>query len=207
MLRMNDIPNGGPGKAHVERDERVPREQRRREDGKLRARRRLRTDRASPADAGLPAVEEEQERNIRRLLAKLSGFSRAQLTQLIARCLRTRRVVHKPARRPGFPARHTEQDVALLASVDAAHEDLSGPAVRHILQREFQAYGNPAHRPLAGISASHIYSLCASAGYRRIGVRVEHTQARRVSLGEQRRPDPKGKPGYLRAGHGAAGAL
>jgi hypothetical protein len=28
-------------------------------------------------------------------------------------------VERKPARRPSFPARYTEQDVALLASVDA----------------------------------------------------------------------------------------
>ncbi len=30
--------------------------------------------------------------------------------------------------------------VALLAAVDAAHEDLSGPAVRHILRREYKIW-------------------------------------------------------------------
>jgi len=34
--------------------------------------------------------------------------------------------------------------------------------------------------------------------YRKVRVRVEHTQARQVSIGERRRPDPKGRPGYLR---------
>jgi hypothetical protein len=29
-------------------------------------------------------------------------------------------------------------------------------------------------------------------------VRVTHTQARRVSIGERRKPDPKGRPGYIR---------
>jgi hypothetical protein len=51
---------------------------------------------------------------------------------------------------------------------------------------------------LAGISASHIYNLRKSAAYRKIRVRVQHTRARQVSIGERRKPDPKGQPGYLR---------
>jgi transposase InsO family protein len=49
---------------------------------------------------------------------------------------------------------------------------------------------------LAGISPSHIYNLRKSAVYAR--VRVQHTQARQVAIGERRKPDPQGKPGYLR---------
>jgi hypothetical protein len=62
--------------------------------------------------------------------------------------------------------------------VDAAHEDLSGPAVRHILQREWEVYGKSEYERLAGISASHVYNLRCSSAYRKVRVRVEHTQAR-----------------------------
>lgn len=147
---------------------------------------------------GYRRLNKNAKGTIRRFLAKATGLSRAQVTRLIARWLQTRRVERKPARRPSFPQRYTEEDVRLLATVDAAHEDLSGPAVRRILQREFAVYKNPAYRRLAGISASHIYNLRASAAYRKVRVRVLHTQARQVSIGERRRPDPKGQPGYLR---------
>jgi hypothetical protein len=40
-----------------------------------------------------------------------------------------------------FPTRYTAEDAALLARVDAAHEELSGPAVKRILRREREIYG------------------------------------------------------------------
>jgi len=139
-----------------------------------------------------------QKGTVRRFLAKVTGLSRAQTTRLIQRWMQTRRIERKPARRPSFQRRYTAADVASLAEVDAAHGDLSGPAVRHLCRRAWMVFGDKNFERLAGISASHIYNLRQSAAYRKIRVQVTHTQARRVSIGERRKPDPKGKPGYLR---------
>ena len=98
----------------------------------------------------------------------------------------------------GHPKGYTAEDIRLLASVDAAHEDLSGPGVRRILQREFTVFGKPEFENLAGISASHIYNLRDSKAYASVRVHMTHTQARQVSIGERRKPDPRGQPGYLR---------
>jgi len=51
---------------------------------------------------------------------------------------------------------------------------------------------------LAEISASHIYILRDSKTYASVRVHRTHTQARQVSIGERRKPDPRGQPGYLR---------
>lgn len=135
---------------------------------------------------------------VKRFLSKITALSRAQLTRLIQRWMDTRRVERKPARRPSFQRRYTDADIASLAEVDAAHEDLSGPAVRHLCHRAWAVFGNQRFERLAGISASHIYNLRRSAAYRKIRVRVQHTQGSQVSIGERRQPDPKGRPGYLR---------
>ena len=135
---------------------------------------------------------------VRRFLAKVTALSRAQLTRLIGRWMDTRRIERKPARRPNFRRRYTDADIASLAEVDAAHEDLSGPAVRHLCQRAWEVFGDVKFQRLAGISASHIYNLRGSTAYRKTRVRVQHTQARKVSIGERRRPEPQGRPGYLR---------
>lgn len=135
---------------------------------------------------------------VRRFLAKVTGISRAQLTRLIQRWVETRRIVKKPARRPRFPSRYTAEDIRLLAEVDAAHEDLSGPAVCHILRREFEVYGDGRFERLAGISASHIYNLRRSETYGKVRVRFQHTRPRAVAIAERRPPEPKGRPGYLR---------
>jgi hypothetical protein len=135
---------------------------------------------------------------VKRFLHKVTALSRAQLTRLIQRWRDTRRIERKPARRPSFHRRYTDADIASLAEVDAAHEDLSGPAVRHLCQRAWEVFGNPKFQQLASISASHIYNLRRSAAYRKIRVRVQHTKGSKVSIGERRQPEPKGRPGYLR---------
>ena len=135
---------------------------------------------------------------VRNFLAKVTAVSRAQLTRLIQRWMATRRIERKPTQRPNFPRRYTADDIVALAAVDAAHEDLSGPAARYLCRRAWTVFDDERYQRLASISASHIYNLRRSADYRKIRVRVQHTQARQVSIGERRQPDPKGRAGYLR---------
>ena len=135
---------------------------------------------------------------VRRFLAKVTAVSRAQMTRLIRRWMETRHVERKPPQRPHFRRRYTSEDITLLAEVDAAHQDLSGPAVRHLCQRGWTIFGDQRFERLAKISPSHIYNLRKSTAYRKIRISVQHTQARQVSIGERRRPDPQGRAGYLR---------
>ena len=143
-------------------------------------------------------LKKGQKGIVRRFLVKITGLSRAQITRLIQRFVTTRRVFRKPAQRPSFRTRYTPGDIALLADIDEVHQDLSGPAVRRLLQREFEVYGNQEFVRLSGISPSHVYNLRQSAAYAKIRVRFQHTQARPVSIGERRQPEPRGQPGYLR---------
>lgn len=135
---------------------------------------------------------------VRRFLMKITALSRAQVTRLIERWQDCRQVRRKPALRPNFPRIYTPGDTVLLAGMDAAHEDLSGPAIRHLFVRAHQIHHQTDYARLAGISVSHIYNLRRSDAYRKLRVQVQHTQARKVSIGERRLPDPKGRPGYLR---------
>jgi hypothetical protein len=63
-------------------------------------------------------------------------MSPAQVTRLIARYRESRSLQAAPYRRHGFPQRYTRADIELLATVDEAHENLTGPATRRILERE-----------------------------------------------------------------------
>ena len=135
---------------------------------------------------------------VRRFLMKVTALSPAQVTRLIARWMECREVRRKPAQRPNFARKYMPEDTVLLAEMDAAHEDLSGPAMRHLFVRAHQTHHQADYERLAGISVSHIYNLRQSDAYRKLRVRVQHTQARKVSIGERRLPDPQGRPGYLR---------
>jgi len=67
---------------------------------------------------------------VRRYLEKMTGLSRAQVARLIARYRAHGEVQASTYRRHRFPQRYTRADIELLATVDGAHETLSGPATR-----------------------------------------------------------------------------
>jgi transposase InsO family protein len=135
---------------------------------------------------------------LRRYVEKMTGLSRAQVTRLIQRYTSSGRVEATVYRRHRFASRYTRADIELLASVDEAHETLSGPATRRILEREVQLYGKQEYVRLATISVAHLYNLRRSQGYRERRLHYTKTRPTAVLIGERRRPDPQGQPGYLR---------
>lgn len=135
---------------------------------------------------------------LRRYVAKVTGLSRAQSTRLIGQYAASREVRLKTYRRHRFASRFDGTDIELLANVDEAHETLSGPATRQILQREFRDYGRTEYESLATISAAHIYNLRKSRSYLRRGLHYRKTRPVQVAIGERRKPNPEGRPGYLR---------
>jgi transposase InsO family protein len=135
---------------------------------------------------------------LRRYIGKMTGLSRAQLTRLVSCYVATGRVRMKTSRRHRFPRRYTRADIELLAQVDEAHESLSSPATRRILQREFREYGKPEFQRLAAISNGHLYNLRRTPRYRQRLKNYQKTRPSPVAIGERRRPDPGGRPGYLR---------
>jgi transposase InsO family protein len=135
---------------------------------------------------------------LRQYIARMSGLSRAQVTRLIARYQKDGQVKERSYRRNRFQRRYTAADIELLAAVDEAHETLSGPATQKILYREFHEHNDQRFQRLAGISAPHIYNLRKSQGYRKRRIRYQKTRPAPVAIGERRRPNPDGKPGYLR---------
>lgn len=135
---------------------------------------------------------------LRRYIAKMTGLSRAQVTRLLSRYEESGVVRERAYRRHRFSRRYTVEDIELLAAVDEAHETLSGPATQKILYREFYEYGDQRYERLAAISVAHIYNLRKSRTYREKHIHYQRTQPVQVAIGERRRPDPQGRPGFLR---------
>jgi hypothetical protein len=135
---------------------------------------------------------------LRQYIGKMTGLSRAQVTRLIGRYQQSGMVTERSYRRNRFARRYTPADIEQLAAVDEAHETLSGPATQKILYREFYEYGDERYRRLCAISVPHIYNLRKSRVYRDRKICYQKTRPVRVSIGERRRPDPHGRPGYLR---------
>jgi transposase InsO family protein len=135
---------------------------------------------------------------VRAYVGKVTGLSISQLTRLIRGYLDSGHVREASYRRHKFARRYTAADIALLAAVDRVHERLSGPATLCILKREHERFGKKEFQRLAGISVSHLYNLRRSASYRKQAAVFEPTRPSPISIAERRRPDPQGRPGFLR---------
>lgn len=130
---------------------------------------------------------------------KVTGYSRAQTTRLVGqwRCQRKLADRRGPPSRP-FARRYTDADVRTLAAMDRLHNQMSGPATKKLAERMARMFGEAACERLATISVAHLYNLRASTTYQRQRGHHEPTRARCVAIGERRRPQPQGQPGYLR---------
>jgi hypothetical protein len=135
---------------------------------------------------------------VRRYLSRMTGLGRAQVTRLIALQRRTGRVKATAYQRTKFASRYTRADVELLAYVDKAHGNISGPATRHILQREYSEYGQAVYVRLSSISVAHLYRLRNSSAYRKRNTSYQPTRPTSIPIGERRKPQPRGEPGFLR---------
>lgn len=145
---------------------------------------------------------EKQSRGTRGLLlqylAKMTGLSGAQVDRLARRFREQGAVKETAYRRHRFPRRYTHMDIELLARVDEAHETLNGPATKRILEREYDEFGHAEYERLAGLSVAHLYNLRKHRRYRERRLAYVKTRPAQVSIGERRKPDPQGRPGYLR---------
>jgi transposase InsO family protein len=100
--------------------------------------------------------------------------------------------------RTKFATRYTGADVDLLAYVDKAHGNISGPATRRILEREYSDYGQAVYVRLSSISVAQLYRLRNSSAYRKRNTTYQPTRPTSIPIGERRKPQPRGEPGFLR---------
>ena len=135
---------------------------------------------------------------IRRYIEKVSGYSRAQVSRLIGEYNRRGRLRKAQYKRHQFPGSYTPSDIALLARTDELHGYLSGAATKKIMEREWEIYGHLEFENISQISIAHLYNLRQSQLYRNITRRYTGTKPAVVKIAERARPDPGGRPGYIR---------
>ena len=133
-----------------------------------------------------------------RYLMKISGYSRQQLTRLIARYRRTGTLKRRQRTVAGFKRRYTDRDIGLLAAMDERHDKPCGPALKKLCERACGLFGQTEYATLASISVSHLYNLRKSTVYLRKRRHFTKTRPKPSAIGERRKPRPDGRPGYIR---------
>jgi len=143
-------------------------------------------------------LKRDEKGVIRRYIRKVTGYSRSQVSRLIAEYKRTGQLKKMEDRRHRFPRRYSASEVELLARTDELHGWLSGAATKKIMEREYEIYGNAEFGNISRISVAHLYNLRRSNIYRGLTRRFSKTKPVVSTIGERAKPDPKGQPGYIR---------
>ncbi len=131
-------------------------------------------------------------------LCRISGYSRQQITRLIRRYKNCGKLAWNLSPAKGFVLRYTAEDIRLLAEIDALHDSPSGPAVKKLCERAWQRFGEQRYERLAEISVAHLYNLRKRSEYRKARIVQEKTRPTKNSIGIRRKPDPQGRPGFIR---------
>ena len=136
---------------------------------------------------------------IRRYLMKITGYSRAQLTRQIHQYRKTGQVRIKEYDRHKFEKKYTHKDIQLLAKTAQLHASPNGAALKKTLERMASEYGKEEYQNIAHISVSHIYNLKKKVSYlRSVSFYQKTRKGKGKTIGQRCKPQPEGKPGYLR---------
>lgn len=133
-----------------------------------------------------------------RYRMKLSGYSRQQLTRLIAPYRKTGRLQRRQRTVSGFKTKYTKEDIRRLAALDERHDTPCGAVIKKLCERAYALYDETEYANLAAISVSHLYNLRKSTAYRRQRHHLDKTCAKPSLIGERRKPQPNGQPDYIR---------
>ena len=142
-------------------------------------------------------LSKKQKGLLRRYIRKVTGYSKAQIARILAQSF-----VGNPYRenykRYVFTKKYTASDILLLAKTDNLHGRLNGIATKRILQKEYQEFNKQEYKRISTISVSHIYNFRKTKKYFYQSLTYTKTNPVKRNIGERRKPQPNGKPGYIR---------
>jgi len=136
---------------------------------------------------------------IKEYIEKMTGYSRAQITRLIARYVVHGTIDVTKYKRNSFAKIYSNDDIELLARTDELHDYPNGASLKKILQRQADVFGQHEYSNIAGISVGHIYNLRKTKAYKLVTIKCEKTKAGNgINIGERCKPQPDNIPGFIR---------
>lgn len=146
-----------------------------------------------------PRLKRHDKGVVIQFLMKITGYSRQQLTRMIQRFTQTGQLRPHQKTLNGFERVYTPEDIKLLVQLDQRHDTPNGFMVKKLCERAYHDFDELAYERLSHISVSHIYNLRSSPDYKKNRCHYEKTKSPKgVYIGERRKPNNNGCPGYIR---------
>jgi hypothetical protein len=135
---------------------------------------------------------------IKKYIIILTGYSEGQVDKMIKRKKKFGRVFLFERTQHTFPKKYDIGDICLLSQVCLLTESPNGRALKQMFLDSYRLYKDDRFERLKQISVSHIYNLQKTNVYQSKLLSYTKTKPTKNNIGERRKPDPLGKPGFLR---------
>jgi len=139
---------------------------------------------------------------IKVYLKEMTDYSEPQIKRLIGKWQKGKllsSLKKMKKNRHKFPCKYGPTEISLLAKADEALNYPNGHSLKESLEREYNVFKKEEFKIISQISTSHIYNIRNnSLQYQSSTMHYTKTNPVAVPIGERRKPNPDGKPGYLR---------
>lgn len=135
---------------------------------------------------------------VKRYLMTMTGYSEGAIDKLIAKKKEIGKIIVRERTQNVFVRFYEPRDVSLLADVSNVTLNQNGRALKEMCMSMYTDYGDIRFEKLAKISVSHLYNLKKTRVYASKSLFYTKTNPVQRDIGIRKKPEPFGKPGYIR---------
>jgi len=128
----------------------------------------------------------------------MTGYSEGAIDKLIARKKRHGRIFVKKRTQHSFQTYYDVLDIALLANISEVTLNQNGRALKEMCKSMYLDFNDERFERLSHISVSHLYNLKKTRVFQSKFLHYTKTNPVQRNIGERRKPQPNGKPWYIR---------
>lgn len=142
------------------------------------------------------SLRRKQQGLLRNFFQMITQYSDAQISRHIGRYRRGQPVMMQQ-KRNAFDRLYTMEDRELLAMIDNETGRMAGTLAGQFCADQF-ASGDQRFLRLKNVSSATVYRLRKDKKYEACSITIEKTKPVQTPIGERRKPEPNGIPGFIR---------
>ena len=135
---------------------------------------------------------------VKKYVINMTGYSEGAIDKLISRKKKYGRIFVKERTQNNFQKFYEGKDIELLAEVSNVTLNQNGYALKEMCKSMYVDFNDLRFEKLSKISVSHLYNLKKTNVYGTKSLFYTKTNPVQRDIGVRAKPQPYGKPGYLR---------
>lgn len=144
------------------------------------------------------SLKKKEKSIVKGYIMKMTGYSDGAVDKLIARKKKFGKIFVKARTQNIFTKFYEGKDIELLAEVSNVTLNQNGCALKAMCKSMYLDFNDLRFERLSRISVSHLYNLKKTNLYEHKSLFYTKTNPAQRNIGVRAKPQPYGKPGYIR---------